>query len=52
MKRPTTYAMKEWGVIGKDSLVALGKPAKICKFIYRCGYEREDRLVLSNPHST
>ncbi len=36
-----TNAMNEWGFIGQESLVALGKSATINKF-----------LVLSNPHSS
>ncbi len=47
-----TNAMNEWGFIGQESLVALGKSATSFKFKSRRGYVREERLVLSNPHSS
>ncbi len=43
--------MNEWGFIGQETLVALGKSATINKFKTRCGYVQLERLVLSNPHS-
>jgi len=42
--------MNEWGFIDHDSLVGIGKSATSFKFKSRCGYVREERLVLSNPH--
>jgi len=51
-KRPTTGAMNEWGFIGQENLLGLGKPATSIKFKSRRGYVREERLVLSNPHSS
>jgi hypothetical protein len=45
-----TKPMNEWGFIGQETLAALGKSATINKFKSRRGYEREERLVLSNPH--
>ena len=47
-----TNAMNEWGLIGQESLVALGKSATINKFKTMRGYVRDERLVLSNPHSS
>lgn len=44
--------MNEWGFIGKDTFVEIGKSATINKFKQRCGYERDERLVHSNPHSS
>jgi hypothetical protein len=44
--------MNEWGFIGQDTLVALGKSATMFKFKLRRGYVRDERLVLSNPHSS
>ncbi|ELR73832.1 hypothetical protein C900_01442 [Fulvivirga imtechensis AK7] len=44
--------MNEWGIMGKDTLVALGKFATSFNFKSRRGYVREERLVLSNPHSS
>jgi len=44
--------MNEWGFIGQDTLVALGKSATIDNFKIRRGYEQRERLVLSNPHSS
>jgi hypothetical protein len=44
--------MNEWGFIGQETLVALGKSATIYKFKQRCGFEQRERLVLSNPHSS
>jgi hypothetical protein len=47
-----TNAMNEWGFIGQDILVGFGKPATSNKFKSRRGYVRDERLVLSNPHSS
>ncbi|MEQ8238494.1 MAG: hypothetical protein RIA69_04735 [Cyclobacteriaceae bacterium] len=47
-----TNAMNEWGFIGQDTLVALGKSATNNRFKSRRGYVRDERLVLSNPHSS
>jgi hypothetical protein len=44
--------MNEWDSIGHESLVALGKSATIYNFKSRRGYVRNERLVLSNPHSS
>ncbi len=44
--------MNEWGIIVQDTLVALGKSATINKFKQQCGLVLEERLVLSNPHSS
>ncbi len=44
--------MNEWGLIGQESLVALRKSATINNFKQTCGYVREERLVLSNSHSS
>ena len=41
--------MNEWGFLGQDTLVALGKYATINKFKQQCGFEQMERLVLSNP---
>jgi len=43
--------MNEWGFIGQDIFVGIGKSATINKFIWR-GYEQMARLELSNPHSS
>jgi hypothetical protein len=47
-----TNAMNEWGFICQDTLVGIGKSATIFKFKSRRGYVRDERLVLSNPHSS
>jgi hypothetical protein len=47
-----TFAMNEWGFIVKESLVAFRKCATSFKFKSMCGYVRDERLVLSNPHSS
>lgn len=47
-----TYAMNEWGFIGYDSIVRIGKSATSFKFKLRCGYVRNGRLVLTNLHSS
>lgn len=52
MKKAITNAMYEWGFIGQESLVALRKSATISKFKSRCGYVRDERLVISIPHSS
>ena len=41
--------MNEWGFIGLDSFVGIGKSATSFKFKSRRGYVRDERLVLSNP---
>jgi hypothetical protein len=43
--------MNEWGFIGQDILVGL-ESATSFKFKSRRGYVREERLVLSNSHSS
>jgi len=43
--------MNEWGFIGQDNLVGIGKSATSNKFEIKRGYVREERLVLSNPSS-
>jgi len=52
MKLLLTTAMNEWGFIGQDIFVGIGMSATINKFKIRRGYERLERLVLSNPHSS
>ena len=47
-----TSAMNEWGIIGKDSFVGIGKSATSLKFKSKSGYVRGERLVHSNPHSS
>ena len=44
--------MNEWGFIGQDILVGLGKSATSNIFEKRRGFEEFERLVLSNPHSS
>jgi hypothetical protein len=44
--------MNEWGFGGEDIFVGTGKSATSNKFEKRRGYERDERLVLSNPHSS
>jgi hypothetical protein len=44
--------MNEWGFGGEDIFVGIGKSATISKFKIRRGYVRDERLVLSNPHSS
>ena len=44
--------MNEWGFIGKDTFVGIGKFATIYKFINQYGFEQMERFVLSNPHSS
>jgi hypothetical protein len=44
--------MNEWGFIGFETLVVLGKSATINKFKQRCGFEQMERIVLSNPYSS
>ncbi len=43
--------MNEWGFIGQDIFVEIGKSATINNFKSRRGYLQDERLVLSNPHS-
>jgi hypothetical protein len=47
-----TNALNEWGFIGEDNLVALGKAATSSKFKSRRGFVELETLVLSNPHSS
>ena len=44
--------MTEWDFIGKDIFVGIGKSATSFKFKSKRGYVRDERLVLSNPHSS
>ena len=44
--------MNEWGFIGQETLMVLGKSATSNKFKSRRGYEQTERLVHSNPHSS
>lgn len=44
--------MNEWGFIGQDIFVRIGESATIYKFKQTCGYVRDERLELSNPHSS
>jgi len=44
--------MNEWGFVGQDILVGIGKSATSFKFKLRRGYVREEKLVHSNPHSS
>ena len=44
--------MNEWGFIGQDILVGIGNSATSFNFKSRRGYVRDERLVLSNPHSS
>jgi hypothetical protein len=47
-----TKQMNEWGLIGQDIFVEIGKSATSNKFEKRHGYMREERLVLSNHYSS
>jgi uncharacterized membrane protein len=47
-----TDAMNEWGFMGQDIFVGIGKSATINKFKTRRGYVRDERLVHANPHSS
>lgn len=47
-----TTPMNECGYIIDESLAVLGNSATNCNFNYWCGFEKMDRLVLSNPHSS
>ena len=51
-----TNAMNEWGFVGQDIYMGLGKSATPDsyrdKFKQRCGYVRKERIVHSNPHSS
>ena len=51
-KQALTYAMNEWGFIDQDTYVGIGISATSNKFETRRGYERDERLVLFNPHSS
>jgi hypothetical protein len=44
--------MNEWGFIGQEIVVGIGKSATSNIFEIRRGYVRDERLVLSNPHSS
>jgi hypothetical protein len=44
--------MNEWGFSGQEILVGFGKLAASFKFKSKRGYVRDERLVLSNPHSS
>lgn len=44
--------MNEWGFGSQDILVGIGKSATSFKFKSRRGYVGDERLVLSNPHSS
>ena len=50
---PTTYALNEWGSIGQEIVVGIGKSATSNLFEKSCcsGGELE-RSVLSNPNSS
>ena len=52
IKNLVTSAMNEWGFIGQDIFVGIGKSATINKFKQTCDYMRDERLVLSYPHSS
>jgi len=47
-----TFAMNEWGFIGQEIVVGIGKSATSFKFKSMRGYVRDERLVHSNPHSS
>lgn len=47
-----TYTMNECGFIGPDISVGIRKSATSDKFETRRSYVREERSVLSNPHSS
>lgn len=51
-KRHITDADNEWGIIGQDTFVCVGKSATSNKFESRRGFEQLERLVHSNPHSS
>jgi len=51
-RQAVTYVMSEWGFIGQESVVGIGMSATSFKFKSRRGYAREERLVVSNPHSS
>jgi len=44
--------MNEWGFIGQDIFVGIGKSTTSTKFKKRRGYEEFERLVRSNPHAS
>ena len=44
--------MNEWGFIGQESSVGIGKSATSFNFKSRRGFEEFERLVHSNPHSS
>lgn len=52
MKRHITNAMMNGVLIGQDNVAGIGKSATSFKFKSRRGYVRDERLVLSNPHSS
>lgn len=47
-----TTPMYEWGFISYRALVSLGMSATNCKFKNLCGFEKMERLVRSNHHSS
>lgn len=49
--KPITNAMNEWGCIGRDIFVGIGKSAISIKFIKRRCFQELEMLVLSNPLS-
>ena len=44
--------MNEWGFIGQEIFVGIGKSATSNIFEKRRGYERDERLEFSNPRSS
>ncbi|EPR68636.1 hypothetical protein ADICYQ_2333 [Cyclobacterium qasimii M12-11B] len=44
--------MNEWGFVSQETLPVFAKSATMNKFKIRRGYVLEERLVLSNPHSS
>jgi len=44
--------MNEWGFIGQDVFVRIGKSATINKLKQRGGFVVEERTLLSNPFSS
>ncbi|MEQ8711987.1 MAG: hypothetical protein RIC80_03165, partial [Cyclobacteriaceae bacterium] len=48
----TQTLMNEWGLISQEIFVGIAMSATSFKFKSRRGYVRDERLVLSNPHSS
>ncbi len=44
--------MNEWGFISYEALVVFGKSATNNKFEQQCGLVKEEKELLSNPHSS